>query len=145
MINSENYIKILEKNQKLISSYQIYCLYSLFNNEKKFYHLKYIFNKWKKNIQIFNDTESIKHIKNSKGHCIICECQDKMTPLSNCDYYQNINNSFSSCFNCKCKICTIKLKNVIIKNKYKKFINPKRYYFFLWFKNIFNKSGNIYN
>ena len=76
MINSEDYVRLLERNQKNVAAYQIYCLFSFFNNGKNFYKLKYAFSKWKKLIEIFNQISKIKHIKNLRGHCLGCDCQD---------------------------------------------------------------------
>ena len=136
MMNSENYVKILEKNQKLLSSYHIYCLYSLFNNGKNFYILKYAFKKWKKLLTIFNNNKENKHIRNNKGHCIGCSCKDIYL-----DYLKYNNDNM--CFNCICCKCKNIIKSILIRHKFMKEINPKRYYLFLWYKNIFNRIRYI--
>ena len=45
MIDSEEYAKTLERHQKEIAAYQIYFLFSFFNNGKDHYRLKYAINK----------------------------------------------------------------------------------------------------
>ena len=132
LINSENYIKILEKNQKLLSSYHIYCLYSLFNNGKNFYKLKYAFKKWKKLILIFDNNKENKHIRNNKSHPIGCGYKDIYL-----DYLKY--NNYNMCFNCIFCKCKSIIKSILIKHVFMKEINPKRYYLFLWYKNIFNR------
>ena len=136
MINSENYAKILEKNQKLLSSYQIYCFYSLLNNGKNFYRLKYRFKKWKELASIFNNKEK-PHIKNSNGHCLGCNCKN-----INMDFNKNYNN-YHMCFHCICYISKSKIKRALMRHKFMRELNPKRYYLFLWYKNVFNKIRNI--
>ena len=148
MINSEDYVRLLEKNQKNIAAYQIYCLFSFFNNGKNFYKLKYAFSKWKKLIEIFNQISKIKHIKNLRGHCLGCDCQDlQQCHISYCccenEEENNKCNYYSLCFNCSCKLCQIMLKKILIRNKFMKNNNPKRFYLYTWYKNIFNKCKNI--
>ena len=145
MINSEKYAKILEKNQKLLSAYQIYCLYCLLNNGKNFYKLKFGFNKWKKLISVFNKMEESKHIKTIKGHCVGCDCQDIVLSYSSSIMSLNSigNNNNNICYNCSCNLCKIKFKRILIRHKFMKEINPKRYYLFLWYKNAFKKIRYI--
>ena len=128
VISSENYVKILEKNQKIISAYQIYCLYSLFNNGTKFYELKYGLNKWKKYINSFHNKS--KKIKSNNSHFHFCNL-----------YYIKNNKRISNELNayCCCTILKQKIKN-IIKNKFMKDINPKRYYLLLWLKKILSRA-----
>ena len=146
MINSERYVKILEKNQKLLSAYQIYCLYSLFNNGKNFYILKFAFKEWKKLISVFNKMEESRHIKNIKGHCVGCDCQDIALSYSLSIMSPNNlgnNNNKNVCYHCNCHLFKIKLKRILIRHKFMKEINPKRYYMFLWYKNTFKKIRYI--
>ena len=148
MIDSEEYARALERNQKNIAAYQIYFLFSFFNNGKDFYRLKYAFNKWKKFINIFNQINRIKHIKNSRGHCLGCDCEDlHQCHISYCccenDKENNKCNNYSLCFNCSCKLCQIILKKILIRHKFMKSVNPKRYYLNLWYKHIFNKGRTI--
>ena len=91
-------------------------------------------------IQLYNENNESKHIVNINGHCYTCDCQNKKVPFSNYNYLQSMNNNkFTLCLNCKCKICIKRLKNLLIKYKFMKYINPKRYYFNLWHKKI-NKA-----
>jgi len=148
MINSEDYARVLERNQKNIAAYQIYCLFSFFNNGKDFYKMKYAFNKWKKFINIFNQLTKIKHIKNYRGHCIGCDCEDlHQCHISYCCCENEEENSkcsnYSLCFNCSCKLCKIILKKILIRHKIMKIVNPKRYHLYLWYKHIFNRSRII--
>ena len=147
MISSEKYVRILEKNQKLLSAYQIYCLYSLLNNGKNFYKLKFGFKKWKQLISVFNKMEESKHIKTIKGHCVGCDCQDLLMSYSSSilslNSIGNNNNSTNVCYHCSCHLCKIKFKRILIRHKFMKEINPKRYYLFLWYKNTFKKIRYI--
>ena len=148
IINSENYVRILEKNQKIVGAYQIYCLFSFFTNGKEFYKLKYAFNKWKKFLKIFNQMTKIKHIKNCRGHCLGCDCEDiSECHISFCSCknkrHDNDCNSYSLCFNCSCKLCQIMLKKILIRNIFMKKDSPKRYFLYIWYKNIFSKSRSI--
>ena len=140
LINSEDYVKFLEKNQKIISAYQIYCLYCLFNKGKNFYKLKNKFNRWKKSIRIFNQNRISRHIKNNKGHCLGCNCYSQQYDKNYC--YCKKANKNNIC-NCSCKKCYELLKKILIRHKFMKKINPMRYYLFLWYKNIYNKVRGI--
>ena len=44
----EKYISLLKKHNYELGAYRIFYLYSLINNNKEFYRLKYAFKKWKK-------------------------------------------------------------------------------------------------
>ena len=148
MISSEDYARILEKNQKNVAAYQIFCLFSFYNCGKDFYKMKYAFNKWKKFINIFNQLIKIKHIKNYRGHCIGCDCEDlHQCHISYCccenDEENNKCSNYSLCFNCSCKLCQIILKKILIRHKIMKIVNPKRYHLYLWYKHIFNRSRII--
>jgi hypothetical protein len=44
----EKYITLLKKHNYELDAYRIFYLYSLFNDNKDFYRLRYTFNKWKK-------------------------------------------------------------------------------------------------
>ena len=44
----DQYLSLLKKNYMTMSAYKIFYLYSLFNEGKDFYRLKYAFKKWKK-------------------------------------------------------------------------------------------------
>ena len=43
-----NYYSLLKRNYIMMSAYQIFYLYSSFNEECDYYLLKYAFKKWKK-------------------------------------------------------------------------------------------------
>ena len=80
------------------------------------------FRKWKNNIGLVIENKiNNKHIKNQKGHCIRCEC-DKLTG--------------NNCFKCECKLVMKKIKKIVEKYKFLKEINPKKYYYNLWYKNV---------
>ena len=148
MIDYEEYARTLERHQKEIAAYQIYFLFSFFNNGKEYYRLKYAFNKWKKFIKVFNHIMRIKHIKNLRGHCLGCDCEDlHQCHISYCccenEKENNKCNNYSLCFNCSCKLCQIILKKILIRHKFMKSVNPKRFYLNLWYKHIFNKGRTI--
>ena len=148
MINSEEYARFLERNQKKKAAYQIYFLFSFFHNGKDYYRLKYAFSKWKKFIEVFNQITRIKHIKNSRGHCLRCDCEDlHQCHICYCccenDKENNKCSNYSLCFNCSCKFCQIILKKILIRHKFMKSVNPKRFYLNLWYKHIFNKGRTI--
>lgn len=44
----EKYLALLKKHDYELGAYRIFYLYSLYNENKDFYRLKYIFKKWKK-------------------------------------------------------------------------------------------------
>ena len=58
------------------------------------------------------------------------------------DFNENYNN-YHMCFHCICYISKSKIKRVLMRHKFMRELNPKRYYLFLWYKNVFNKIRNI--
>ena len=115
------YLGLLKKNNKINSAFHIFYVYGLFNDKN---NLRMYFRKWKNNIGLVRENKiNNKHIKNQKGHCIRCEC-DKLTG--------------NNCFKCECKLVMKKIKKIVDKYKFLKEINPKKYYYNLWYKNVHN-------
>jgi hypothetical protein len=143
LINSEDYVKFLKKNQKIISAYQIYCLYCLFNKGKNFYRLKNRFTKWKKNMNIFNQNTINKHIRNKREQYLGTNYLSQQKDKNYC-YCKKLNKSNrNNNYNCLCKLRRTILKKILIRQKFMKKINPKRYYLYLWYKNIYKKVRSI--
>ena len=123
------FLKIFESQNKLISAYQIYYLYYKNNDNYYFKLKKYYFYKWLKNNEIFKYSINKEcHIKSKDKHCFNC----------NCDRY-NIK-----CIDCNCyKIKNI-LKEILIRHIFMKKINSRKYYLYLWYKKVFKKAKKIY-
>ena len=124
-IKIPGYLEILKKQNKINSAYQIFCIYALFKDNNKNYTLKKLaFNKWK-HFCIFNNTTNKVHIQNNYEHCIKCNCNENKY-----SYF-----SYSNCDKCSCKKINKMLKKTVIKFKFLKCMNPKKYYFYFWKNN----------
>ena len=119
------YLEILKKQNKINSAYQIFCIYAIFkDNNKKDILKKLAFHRWKCCCIFKNGANKI-HIQYKCGHCIKCNCNENKY---NCFNY-------SICGECNCKEINEILKKIVIKFKFLKYMNPKKYYFYLWKKN----------
>ncbi len=47
----EKYLSFLKKNYKIMGTYRLFYLYSLFNERSDYFKLRNTFKKWKKNIK----------------------------------------------------------------------------------------------
>ena len=121
-----DYINFLDNQNKKIKAYQLYLFYLLFNDDYKYFLKRNAFYKWKKGNKIFNDVLNKNHIKLYNQHCISCSCDDV-----------NYLEGQTTCLNCNCDEIKNTLKNILINYKFMKELNPIRYYFYLWYKNIF--------
>ena len=124
----KEYSSFLDEQNKKTKAFQLYLFYRYFNENYEYYLLRNNFYKLKKNNNIFKNPLNKNHIKSYEEHCISCSCENDNISLG-----QNI------CLNCNCNEIKTIMKNILIKYKYSKDLNPIRYYFYLWFKNILNK------
>ena len=138
-LNTQEYVSLLEKNYKSFTAYQILCIYCMLENGKQFYKLKFAFNKWRNDLNIFKDKIKIKHNHKNYGHCLSCDCPKNSKKCPGC----GCSDTISMCYNCSCKLSKIMLKKILYRQFYMKIINSKRYYLFLWFKKTFNKIRKI--
>ena len=124
----KEYNSFLDEQNKKIKAFQLYLFYTYFNENYEYYLLRNNFYKLKKNNNIFKYPSNKNHIKSYGEHCISCSCEN-----------DNILLGQTTCLNCDCNEIKTIIKNILIKYKYSKDLNPIRYYFYLWFKNILNK------
>ena len=123
---TENYLKLLDNHNKAIKAYQLFILYKTFNESDDYYIKRNVFNRWKKNNKIFTESNNNKHIKLYDGHCISCNCEE-----------ENNLGGQRICLICNCTEIKRCLKDILIKHKYLKELNPIKYYLLMWYKNIF--------
>ena len=136
-IESQKFIEYFKRYNKTFSAYQILCLYTLYNKNYDFFDKKLAFATWKKLNKIFRNSSNEFHIKNKNGHCVTCKYKNyNHCPQCFCSINQN-------CFNCECKYLKILLKKIMIRYKFMKTNNPERYYFYIWYKIVFNKRRQI--
>ena len=122
---ADNYIQLLNDHKKKIKAYQLFMLYKIFNENDDYYIKRNSFNKWKRNNLIFIESNNDKHIKLYDGHCLLCYCEE--------DY--NLNNQ-NICLSCNCNEIKRILKNILIKHKFLREMNPIKYYFYMWCKSV---------
>ena len=142
-ISMNNYLAILENQNKLIAAYQLYYLYFSYNDDYDFYLLRYAFNKWFKTKQIFrtpiNNEKHIKSIKKFKNHCLKCKCiNNDHCPGCKC------LEQHEQCFDCNCEKILYLLKKLVIRHRLLKKMNKKRFYLYIWYKKTFRKTRDIY-
>ena len=130
-INTDAYIEILQKQNRIILAYKLYCLYVLLHDNYQIIVKRKYFKKWQKHNKIFNNIDTINdgHIHKKNGHCENCDCDDR----AHCPGCFCLEKNM--CFRCDCKNIKKVLKNILIKNKFLKEMNPIKYYFYLWNKN----------
>jgi hypothetical protein len=121
---SKEYIKLLDEHNKKIKTYQLFSFYLIFKENSDYYLKRKSFIEWKKNNKIFKHLYK-KHIKSYDDHCISCSCEEEI-------------NEQTNCFNCNCSEIEEKLKNILIRHKFLKEINPIKYYLFLWNKKCYS-------
>ena len=125
-IIANEYANFLEEQNRKIKAYQLYLLYNQFNEDYEYYLKRNAFYRWKKGNKIFKDAFNKNHLKLYDEHCISCSCND-----------ENYSAVQTVCLNCNCDEIKTILKNVLINYKFLKELNPVRYYFYLWYKNVF--------
>ena len=125
-INTIDYSNLLDNQNRKLKAYQLYLFYTLFNDNYNYFLKRNAFYKWKRGNKIFKDALNKNHIKLYDEHCISCTCDN--------DRYLA---GQTVCLNCNCDKIKNTLKNVLINYKFLKELNPIRYYFYLWYKNIF--------
>ena len=136
-IESEKFIEYFKRYNKTFSAYQILCLYTLYNKNHEFFDKKFAFTKWKKLNKIFKHSSNEFHVKNANGHCVTCKYKNyNHCPECSCLHNEN-------CLKCECKQMKIKLKKILIRYKFMQKTNPKRYYFYIWYKKVFNVIRQI--
>ena len=122
-----NYLKLIQSQNKLIAAYQIYSFYKINNN----YYIKlirYYFYKWLKHNKIFKSTiKQENHIISKNNHCISCNCSKI-----------NLN-----CIDCHCNKIKNSLKKILIRHIFMRKINLRKYYLYLWYKKTFKTIRKI--
>ena len=114
----------MDEHNKKIKTYQLFSFYLIFKENSDYYLKRKLFFEWKKNNKIFKHLFK-KHIKSYDDHCISCSCEEEI-------------NEQTNCFNCNCAEIEEKLKNILIRHKFLKEINPIKYYLFLWNKKCYS-------
>ena len=123
-----NYLKLIQYQNKLIAAYQIYSFYFYNNHYIKL--IRYYFYKWLKHNKIFkNSTKQENHIISKNNHCINCNC-----------FRNHIN---LNCIDCHCNKIKKVLKKILIRHIYMKKINLRKYYLYLWYKKSFKTIRKI--
>ena len=128
---------INDTNRKLMLM-QIFYIYAHYKYDK--YLIKKVYwNRWKKNIKIFNvsDIETI-HIKNISDHCFSVE--KIIIKEIKCGIHPDSMN-FIDCLCFRVRIC---LKRILLRHYLLKIIDKKKYYLFKWYKKAFGKIRPIY-
>ena len=123
-----NYLKLIQSHNKLIAAYQIYSFYNINKNNLYIKLVRYYFYKWLKHNKIFKKTiKQENHIISKNKHCINCNCSKI-----------NLN-----CIDCHCNKIKKALRKILIRHKYMKQINLRRYYLYLWYKKSFKTIRTI--
>jgi len=122
-----NYLKLIQEQNKLIAAYQIYSFYKI-NNNDYIKLIRYYFYKWLRHNKIFKSTiKQENHIISKNNHCISCNCSKI-----------NLN-----CIDCHCNKIKNSLKKILIRHVFMRKINVRKYYLYLWYKKSFRTIRKI--
>jgi hypothetical protein len=116
-LNPQTFLDISKKLNKYYTAYQIYILYSLFNQNHAFYDKRRLFNKLKalsnlKPNQSINKPEFLYYDCENNNHCKGCFCFNK-------------RNKYTL------------LKRIVMKYNFMKEYNPMKYFLNYWYKITF--------
>ena len=131
---------IINDTNKKLALMQIFYIYAHYKYDK--YLIKKIYwNRWKKEIKLFNVTinsNDITHLKNIAGHCFSME--RIVVKEIRCGIHPNSSNFMD----CLCLRTKISLKRIILRHYLLKIIDKKKYYLFEWYKKALKKIRPIY-